>query len=163
MHAWLADAAATESLGAALAGPLATACLRVPFVVHLRGPLGAGKTTFARGLLRGLGHAGRVRSPTFTLLEPYELEACSVTHLDLYRVGDPSELDYLGLADLLSAGNLVLVEWAERGGDRLPTADLRVSLDYDGNGRRVLCEALTPAADVVIAAARQGLATTNPA
>jgi tRNA threonylcarbamoyladenosine biosynthesis protein TsaE len=163
MQAWLADAAATEALGAGLAGPLAAACQHAPFVVHLGGPLGAGKTTFARGLLRGLGHAGRVRSPTFTLLEPYELEACNVIHLDLYRVGDPGELDYLGLADQLSPGNLVLVEWAERGGDRLPRPDLRVSLEYDGNGRRALCEALTPAAVQAITINSGGSPTPDPA
>jgi tRNA threonylcarbamoyladenosine biosynthesis protein TsaE len=163
MRAWLADAPATEALGARLAGPLAAACREAPFLVYLGGPLGAGKTTLARGLLHGLGHAGRVRSPTFTLLEPYELEACNVVHLDLYRLGDPGELDYLGLADLLSPGNLVLVEWAERGGDRLPPPDLRVSLEYDANGRRVLCEALTPAAERVVETARGCPATPDPA
>jgi len=139
----LADAIDTERLGQALAGPLARACAGAPVVVHLEGPLGAGKTTLARGLLRGLGHDGRVRSPTFTLLEPYELAGCNVIHLDLYRLADPAELDYLGLVDMLAPGSLVLVEWAERGGDRLPKADLRIRLDYDGDSRRAACAALT--------------------
>jgi tRNA threonylcarbamoyladenosine biosynthesis protein TsaE len=151
MHARLPDAAATEALGTGLAAPLARACRNAPFMVHLGGPLGAGKTTLARGLLRGLGHAGRVRSPTFTLLEPYELATCNVLHLDLYRLADPGELEYLGLVDLLSPGSLVLVEWAERGGDRLPPPDLRIALDYDGEARRVHCEALTPAAEAALA------------
>ena len=147
----LADERATEALGRALAGPLARACRDAPIVVHLEGPLGAGKTTLARGLLRGLGHAGRVRSPTFTLLEPYELPGCLVVHLDLYRLADPGELDYLGLVDMLAAGSLVLVEWAARGGDRLPRADLRITLDYDADARRAVCQALTPAGAAVVA------------
>lgn len=136
---FLPDAAATESFGGRLAPGLATACRAGPVVIHLAGPLGAGKTTLVRGLLRGLGHEGRVRSPTFTLLEPYELSGCDVVHLDLYRLGDPGELDYLGLEDLLRPGSLVLVEWAERGGDRLPGADLELRLDYAGEGRTVRC------------------------
>lgn len=137
----LSDAAATEALGSRLAGLLTDACRNTPLVVHLEGPLGAGKTTLVRGLLRGLGHAGRVRSPTFTLLEPYDLPACDVVHLDLYRLADPGELEYLGLADMLRPGTLVLVEWAEKGGDRLPVADLRIALDYEGEGRSARCEA----------------------
>jgi tRNA threonylcarbamoyladenosine biosynthesis protein TsaE len=140
----LPDAAATEALGRALAAPLAGACRNAPVVVHLEGPLGAGKTTLARGLLEGLGHKGRVRSPTFTLLEPYELERCTVVHLDLYRLADPAELDYLGFVDLLVPGALVLVEWAGRGGDRLPPADLRIRLAYDGDGRVADCNGSGP-------------------
>ena len=137
----LPDAAATEALGSRLAGLLTEACRDTPLVVHLEGPLGAGKTTLVRGLLRGLGHAGRVRSPTFTLIEPYDLPACDVAHLDLYRLADPGELEYLGLADMFRPGTLVLVEWAEKGGDRLPKADVRLALDYEGEGRSARCEA----------------------
>jgi len=152
MRLRLADPAATEALGRALATPMADACVEAPVVVHLAGPLGAGKTTLVRGLLRGLGHEGRVRSPTFTLLEPYELPACDVVHLDLYRLADPGELDYLGLADMLAPGSLVLVEWAERGGARLPGADLRIALDYAGTGREADCEAMSPAGAAILAA-----------
>lgn len=152
MRARLADPAATEALGRDLALPLAEASGRAPVVVHLAGPLGAGKTTLVRGLLRGLGHDGRVRSPTFTLLEPYELSACNVVHLDLYRLADPGELDYLGLVDMLAPGSLVLVEWAERGGSRLPGADLRIALDYAGTGREARCEPLTPTGEAILAA-----------
>jgi tRNA threonylcarbamoyladenosine biosynthesis protein TsaE len=137
----LPDAAATIELGQQLAGPLAEGVGQGPLAVHLEGPLGAGKTTLARGLLRGLGHAGRVRSPSFTLLEPYELANCRVFHLDLYRLADAAELDDLGVADLFEPGSLVLVEWAERGGNRLPVPDLRLALDYEGEGRRVACDA----------------------
>lgn len=137
---FLPEAAATETLGRRLAPGLSAACQAGPVVVHLEGPLGAGKTTLVRGLLRGLGHEGRVRSPTFTLLEPYELPGCDVIHLDLYRLADPGELDYLGIEDLLRPGGLVLVEWAERGGDRLPGSDLKLELEYEGEGR---CARLT--------------------
>lgn len=153
MHIRLADPAATEALGGRLAGPLAAGSRAAPVVVHLAGPLGAGKTTLARGLLRGLGHAGRVRSPTFTLLEPYELPGCQVIHLDLYRLADPGELEYLGLIDMLAPGTIALVEWAERGGDRLPAADLRIALDYDGDGRSAILDGLTPAGRTLAAAA----------
>jgi tRNA threonylcarbamoyladenosine biosynthesis protein TsaE len=152
----LADTAATEALGESLAKGLTAACRKSPILVHLEGPLGAGKTTLVRGLLRGLGYRGRVRSPTFTLLEPYELAHCSVTHLDLYRLADPAELEYLGLADLFAAGNAVLVEWPQRGGDRLPPADVRVRLEYDGAARCAVCEGLTPAGQRVLAARHNG-------
>lgn len=148
----LADAAATEALGGALAEPLARACGAQAVVLYLEGPLGAGKTTLARGLLRGLGHQGRVRSPTFTLLEPYELPSLEVIHLDLYRLGDPAELDYLGLIDMLGPGCAALVEWAERGGDRLPGADLRLALDYDGDGRCAALEAGTETGRAILRA-----------
>lgn len=153
MRIRLADPEATEALGARLAGALAGASRTAPVVVHLEGPLGAGKTTLARGLLRGLGHLGRVRSPTFTLLEPYELAGCQVIHLDLYRLADPGELEYLGLIDMLTPGAIALVEWAERGGDRLPPADLRIALDYDGEGRSALLEGLTPVGGALTEAA----------
>ena len=157
----LADAAATEALGQALAGPLARASASAPCVVHLAGPLGAGKTTLARGLLRGLGHMGRVRSPTFTLLEPYELAQGDVIHLDLYRLGDPEELAYLGITDLLVPGSLLLVEWPERGGDRLPGADLRLALDYDGTARSAVCTALSAVGDRVLQGLVPGLTDGN--
>jgi tRNA threonylcarbamoyladenosine biosynthesis protein TsaE len=158
----LADAAATEWLGQVLAGPLARACVDAPLVVHLEGPLGAGKTTLARGLLRGLGHEGRVRSPTFTLLEPYELAGCTVIHLDLYRLADPAELDYLGLVDMLAPGSLVLVEWAARGGDRLPQADLLIRLDYDGEARKAECVAFTSLAAGALMTARARVEVPHP-
>lgn len=152
----LPDAAATEALGARLAALLAEACERAPVVVHLEGPLGAGKTTLVRGLLRGLGHAGRVRSPTFTLLEPYELPGCEVAHLDLYRLADPAELDYLGLPDMLRSGVLVLVEWAEKGGHRLPGADVTISLEYEGEGRCARCEPGSSRGEPVLAGLEPG-------
>lgn len=146
----LADAAETESLGRSLAAPLWRAVRERAICVYLEGPLGAGKTTLARGLLRGLGHEGRVRSPTFTLLEPYELEGCQVAHLDLYRLADPAELDYLGLADLLTPGTIALVEWPERGGGHLPAPDLRIALDYAGEMREARLEGFGDAGPPVL-------------
>lgn len=126
------DEPAMIEFGRTLAGRL-----RAGGVVHLVGDLGAGKTTLARGILRGLGHAGRVKSPTYGLLESYELEALTVHHLDLYRLEGPVDLADLGLEDLLEPGSLLLVEWPERGGQRLPPATLRVAITESGDGRRV--------------------------
>ncbi len=135
MRQSLADAQATEALGAQLAHAV------TPGIIYLNGDLGAGKTTLARGLLRALGHAGKVRSPTYTLVEPYTLEACPVYHLDLYRLADPEELEWLGLRDMLADNALLLVEWPGRGGDFLPPADLSVDLEYAADGRVASLEA----------------------
>lgn len=127
----LADADATETLGAALA-PV----LRSGGLVTLSGELGAGKTTLVRALLRRLGHAGAVRSPTYAIVEPYRIDDLEVFHLDLYRIAEAEELDYLGLRDWLLPHNLVLVEWPERGAGALPQPDLHVELAHDGESRR---------------------------
>jgi len=126
--------AATEALGAALAAALPAG---VAAVVYLQGDLGAGKTTLARALLRGLGVTGPIRSPTYTLVERYPLPAGEgeCAHLDLYRIADPEELDYLALDELASSARLWLVEWPERGGVRLPAPDLLIHLQVDTLGR----------------------------
>lgn len=126
---WLADADATAALGRVLA---ATRPARA--VVHLRGDLGAGKSSLARALLRALGVEGTIRSPTYTLVERYPLaQGGEAWHLDLYRIGDPGELEYLGLdADEVS---LWLVEWPERGHGALPVADLVIDLAVREEGR----------------------------
>lgn len=128
----LEDAAATARLGAALAAALGP---RPRGVIWLEGDLGAGKTTLARGLLEALGVTGRIRSPTYTLLEPYTLADSSVLHMDLYRLADPLELQNLGLADYPPDRNLWLVEWPEKGAGMLPPADLRIDLRAVGEGR----------------------------
>ncbi|WP_462328223.1 tRNA (adenosine(37)-N6)-threonylcarbamoyltransferase complex ATPase subunit type 1 TsaE [Thiohalocapsa halophila] len=112
-------------------------------LVFLNGDLGAGKTTLVRGLLRGLGHQGPVRSPTYTLVESFELPHALVHHLDLYRIADADELEYLGIRDLLDGASLVLVEWPERGAGVLPAPDLSVRIEQHDGGRK-LC--FTPAA-----------------
>ena len=135
----LADAQATESLGERLASAVTAG------IIYLNGDLGAGKTTLARGLLRALGHTGKVRSPTYTLVEPYELESRQVYHLDLYRLADAEELEWLGLRDMLADPALLLVEWPERGSGYLPPADLTIHLDFSGDGRVASLVAATPA------------------
>ena len=133
----LSDTAATEALGARLARTLPERA-----VVHLHGDLGAGKSTLARALLRALGVTGTIRSPTYTLVEPYALPGGGqALHLDLYRIGDPGELEFLGLDD--DAARLWLVEWPERGEGALPRADLRVALAVAGTGREAHLEAAT--------------------
>ena len=143
MHLDLKDAGATEAAGAALAQAL-TAGDRIIF---LHGDLGAGKTTLVRGLLRALGHAGRVPSPTYTLVEPYEIGPLSLKHLDLYRIADPGELEYLGVREL--AGT-VLIEWPERGGHFLPTPDLDCRLAPAGLGRRLEVQGRTGVGEVLV-------------
>jgi len=108
-----------------------------PLTVYLQGDLGTGKTTLVRAILRGLGYTGPVRSPTYTLLEPYDLAQVHLYHLDLYRLGDPEELEYLGLRDLLDEQSVLFVEWPERGTGVLPTPDLTIHLEHAGEGREL--------------------------
>lgn len=113
-------------------------------VVFLRGELGAGKTTFARALLRALGIGERVKSPTYSLLERYTVNGRDAFHLDLYRIADTGELEWLGLDELDSPGTIVLVEWPERGLGALPVPDLEVVLEHDGAGRRAYLTPVSP-------------------
>jgi tRNA threonylcarbamoyladenosine biosynthesis protein TsaE len=164
----LADPAATAAFGAALA-PALPAGAGVPLVVHLEGDLGAGKTSLVRGLLAGLGHGGRVPSPTYTLVEPYVAGGFRVLHVDLYRLRDPAELDDLGIADDLRAGGpdlrgLLLVEWPSRGGDRVPPPDLVLQLAVAGTGRELGLVACSVSGEAIRdAVVRHGLAPPDAA
>jgi len=124
------SAETTRRMGAALADAVTAQPITAPIVVYLSGELGAGKTTFAGGFLRALGANGPIKSPTYTLIEPYECGERAIYHLDLYRVVTPHELEMLALRDFLQAGAVWLVEWAERGGQALPSPDLTVRLAY---------------------------------
>ena len=136
----LADAAATDRLGSALA-----ATMPESGVVFLRGDLGAGKTSLARALLRALGVNGPVKSPTYTLIERYPLAGGDAVHLDLYRIAAESELEFLGLPDLMPEVRLWLVEWPDHGLRALPAPDLEVALSVMGEGRQARIEAATAA------------------
>ncbi len=128
----LADEAATLALGAELAAEL-----RGNERIYLHGDLGMGKTTLVRGLLRALGHQGPVKSPTYTLIEPYQFPSFMVYHLDLYRIADPAELAYIGLDELMEERAIMLVEWPERAGSLLPVADIELHLGPQGEGRTI--------------------------
>ena len=106
-------------------------------VLYLNGPLGAGKTCVARGILRGLGYRGAVKSPTYTLVEPYDVAGREVYHWDLYRIVNPAELEYVGLDEMMRDGTLRIVEWPDRGKGVLPPADIEILIDVIGNGRRL--------------------------
>jgi tRNA threonylcarbamoyladenosine biosynthesis protein TsaE len=112
-------------------------------VIHLQGDLGAGKTTFARALLGALGVGARIKSPTYSLVESYEVDELQIHHLDLYRIAAPDELEFLGLSDLASGRFLLLAEWPERGGSALPAPDLIVHLAHAGTKRRLRLEPRT--------------------
>jgi tRNA threonylcarbamoyladenosine biosynthesis protein TsaE len=109
--------------------------------IHLHGDLGAGKTTFARALLRTLGVGERIKSPTYSLIETYRIGDLTAHHLDLYRIADPGELDFLGVSELTVEPALLLVEWPERGGTMLPPPDLLLHFDYATPGRSLRLEA----------------------
>ncbi len=135
-----------RALGAALAGACSGG-----LIVYLSGELGTGKTTLVRGFLQALGHQDNVRSPTYTLIEPYRVDGLDVYHLDLYRLGHPEELEYLGLRDYLSPTAIWLIEWPERGIDALPPPDLMLSLEHIPIGRRVELGAESPRGEHVLA------------
>lgn len=164
----LPEPAATDALAQALANTRPGVA-----VVHLQGDLGAGKTSLARAFLRALGVQGAIKSPTYTLIERYPLfsdrpsdrpgdePAGEAVHLDLYRIADSAELDFLGLDELAGSARLWLVEWPERGGRALPSADLRIALAVAGEGREASLDACSPIGQVWLErlAEKDGLAT----
>lgn len=121
-------------------------------LVTLKGNLGAGKTTLVRALLGALGFEGRVKSPTYALVEPYQVDGREIFHFDLYRLSDPEELDYLGLDDYFSDSSLCLVEWAEKGEGMLPAEDLQIELTILGEGREIWLSPRSDAGLLLVAA-----------
>lgn len=131
-----------EATVARLAGVFARHA-QPPAVVWLRGDLGAGKTTFARAWIHALGFEGYVKSPSYGLLETYPLDGQTVLHLDLYRIEDPEELEYLAIRDLFDAATVLLVEWPERGRDHLPAPDLVLEFGEENGSRFIRCRAIS--------------------
>jgi len=112
-----------------------------PLLILLNGDLGAGKTTISRGILQGLGHLGAVKSPTYTLVEPYDLGIGKVFHFDLYRLTDSEELEHIGFTDYLSEAKLCMIEWPENGGSYIPQPDLEINISLFESGRKVVLNA----------------------
>ncbi|HEX5393679.1 MAG TPA: tRNA (adenosine(37)-N6)-threonylcarbamoyltransferase complex ATPase subunit type 1 TsaE [Rhodocyclaceae bacterium] len=134
----LADEAATKSFGAALG-----AVLQVGDVVTLEGDLGAGKTTLVRGLLEGLGYTGKVKSPTYALVEPHAVSGLNLYHFDFYRLNQPEEYLEAGLDEYFSGQGICLVEWPDKAAPYLPEPDLRVELAVLGDGRKARLQAVS--------------------
>ena len=130
MQVQLTDTESTERLGAALA-----ACCSEAAMIHLQGPLGSGKTTLVRGFLRRLGISGAIKSPTYTLVEPYTSAGRPMFHFDLYRLEDQEALEMLGFRDYLEGNSVCLIEWPEQAGGLLPAADITIALSVTDSGR----------------------------
>jgi tRNA threonylcarbamoyladenosine biosynthesis protein TsaE len=133
----LKDADHTRATGASIGHALLKLRIEQPLTIHLNGDLGAGKTTLVGGMLNAMGFVGAVRSPTYTLIEPYEFardiahpDPLQVMHMDLYRLTDASQLEELGVRDMLVPNTVLLIEWPDRAEDRLPAPDVEVNLAY---------------------------------
>jgi tRNA threonylcarbamoyladenosine biosynthesis protein TsaE len=132
---FLPDEAATITIGSGLAEVLKSSTVQQSLVVYLNGDLGAGKTTLTRGFVRGMGHVGNVKSPTYTLVEPYELAEWRIFHFDLYRLADAEELEYMGIRDYFNNDCCCFIEWPEKGTGLLAKADLIINIVYQDEQR----------------------------
>lgn len=150
IECFLADEDATISIGTALADVVKNTT-KQGVVVYLAGDLGAGKTTLTRGFVRGMGHIGNVKSPTYTLVEPYELDYWHVYHFDLYRLSDPEELEYMGIRDYFEANCCCFIEWPEKGAGLIAPADIMINIAYIGEQRNISLQASTEKGALVLA------------
>jgi len=149
------------AFGEALGRVLSTESHQSAVVIYLQGELGAGKTTICRGVLQACGHSGAVKSPTYTLVEPYELSAANVFHFDLYRLGDPEELEYMGIRDYFEPGNICLIEWPDKGQGILQAADLEITISVIPTGRCLSLASHTAQGEAVVAEVRARLTESN--
>lgn len=141
----LPDLQATEALASDL-----SKCLLPGLIIYLHGDLGAGKTTFVRSMLFALGHTGAAKSPTYTLVEPYQINALTINHFDLYRLADPSELEYIGIRDYINAHSICLFEWAGKGIGYVPPADIEITMQFTANGRKAILVSKTKIGQTVL-------------
>jgi len=139
----LANEEDTVAMGKQIADVVKTE-LKRGIVVYLNGDLGAGKTTLSRGFVQGMGHDGNVKSPTYTLVEPYELPDWHIYHFDLYRLADPEELEFMGIRDYFNENCCCFIEWPEKGLGLLANADVTINMQYDGEEREIQFQAQTP-------------------
>jgi tRNA threonylcarbamoyladenosine biosynthesis protein TsaE len=146
---FLADESATIAIGNKLAD-IVKKELKQGIVVYLYGDLGAGKTTLTRGFVQGMGHVGHVKSPTYTLVEPYDLQDWQVYHFDLYRLSDPEELEYMGIRDYFSHNCCCFIEWPEKGEGMIKEPDLRIDLAYSEEQRTINVQAKTALGEQIV-------------
>lgn len=145
----LVDENATVAMGQQLAH-LVTKKLTKGIVVYLHGDLGAGKTTFTRGFVKGMGHQGNVKSPTYTLVEPYELPPWRIFHFDLYRLADPEELEFMGIRDYFADDCCCFVEWPDKGEGVIANADLIINIAYSGEQRTINFQPLSENGQLIV-------------
>jgi len=112
--------------------------LTKPSVITLTGDLGTGKSVLARAIIRAFGHSGAVKSPTYTLVEHYDVSGWRIAHMDLYRLADPEELHYIAFDDIVANSDLLIIEWPDKGGELLPKTTLAITIEYQQSGRRVI-------------------------
>ena len=155
---FLPDEAATVAIGSGLADVVKKATIQQALVVYLNGDLGAGKTTLTRGFVRGMGHIGNVKSPTYTLVEPYELAKWRIFHFDLYRLADAEELEYMGIRDYYNHDCCCFIEWPEKGVGLLAKADLIIDMAYQDEQRIITLQAESLYGEQIITALAQIIA-----
>ncbi|MBV1915004.1 MAG: tRNA (adenosine(37)-N6)-threonylcarbamoyltransferase complex ATPase subunit type 1 TsaE [Pseudomonadales bacterium] len=146
MEVYLEDPQATAEIGAKLSKAIAGQRL----VVYLQGDLGAGKTALCQAIIKSYGYDGRVKSPTYTLLEPYELPNVLIYHFDLYRLADPEELEFIGIRDLVSENALFLIEWPDKGIGFLPEPDLKLNMTVQSPGRMLYIQGISDHGEKIV-------------